>query len=80
MRILFFVVVLQSLSDHAPERMSTDSYHWGALGISARSVIRIVIAPIIIGLCKPALSVVISPDCSRAARSMSSTDADVSCH
>lgn len=30
----------------------------------ARSVIRIVIAPIIIGLCKPALSVVISPDCS----------------
>lgn len=33
-----------------------DSYHWEL----ARSVIRIVIAPIIIGLCKPALSVVIS--------------------
>lgn len=36
----------------------------GALGELARSVIRIVIAPIIIGLCKPALSAVISPDCS----------------
>ncbi|KAM8704587.1 hypothetical protein ACLKA7_009098 [Drosophila subpalustris] len=53
-RILSFCIastIVQQLGNNVG-----DSYHWEL----ARSVIRIVIAPIIIGLCKPALSVVIS--------------------
>lgn len=60
MRFFFTVYCSPSRpSATTPRRMSTVSYHW-RIGELARSVIRIVIAPIIIGLCKPALSMLIS--------------------